>query len=210
MSVRGRLMARVVALGVGVLALALPAIASAEGRPQVVRVRGAIEKLDGQMLHIKSRDGSPVTVALADNYAVSLIAKTDVAAIKPNDYIAVAGIPEADGMIKAQMVQIFPEALRGIAEGHFPWDLTPNSTMTNATVADVVTKVNDRVLTLKYKGGEKMIDVPPGTPIVTLKPGTKDLLKPGAHVFIVAAKEPSGGLKAGRVGVGENGMVPPN
>ena len=210
MSVRGRHMARVVALGVGVLALALPAIASAEGRPPTVRVRGAIEKLDGQMLHLKSREGSPVTVALADNYAVSLIVKADVASIKPNDYIAVAGIPEANGMIKAQMVQIFPEALRGIAEGHFPWDLTPNSTMTNATVADVVTKVNDRVLTLKYKGGEKTVDVPPGTPIVTLKPGTKDLLKPGAHVFIVAAKQPDGALKAGRVGVGENGMVPPN
>jgi hypothetical protein len=210
MSVRGRLMARVVALGVGVLALALPAIASAEGRPPTVRVRGAIEKLDGQMLHLKSREGGPVTVALADNYAVSLIVKADVASIKPNDYIAVAGIPEPDGTIKAQMVQIFPEALRSIAEGHFPWDLTPNSTMTNATVADIVTKVNDRILTLKYKGGEKTIDVPPGAPIVTLKPGTKDLLTPGAHVFIVAAKEPDGGLKANGVAVGENGSVPLN
>ena len=179
MSVRGRLRARVVALGVGVLALALPAIASAEGRPPTVRVRGAIETLDGQMLHIKSREGSPVTVALADNYAVSLMPRPTSPSIKPNDYIAVAGIPEANGMIKAQMVQIFPEALRGIAEGHFPWDLTPDSTMTNATVADVVTKVDDRMLTLKYKGGEKTVDVPPAAPIVTLKPGTKDLLIAG-------------------------------
>lgn len=210
MSVRGRHPACVVALGIGVLALVLPSIASAEGRPQLVRVRGAIEKLDGQTLHIKSREGNPVTVALADNYAVSVVVKTDVAAIKPNDYIAVAGVPQPGGVIKAQMVQIFPEALRGIAEGHFPWDLTPDSTMTNATVSDIVTKVNDRVITLKYKGGEKTIDVPPGAPIVTLKPGSRDLLKPGAHVFIVAAKQPDGGLKAGRVSVGENGMVPPN
>lgn len=210
MSVRDRFMARVVALGVGVLALALPAIASAEGRPQLVRVRGAIEKLDGQTLDVKSREGNPVTVALADNYAVWLVVKTDVAAIKPNDYIAVAALPQPDGTLKAQMVQIFPEALRGIGEGYGPWDLTPDSTMTNATVAAIVAKASDRVLTLKYKGGEKTVIVPPGAPVVTLKPGTKDQLKPGAHIFIVAAKQPDGMLKAGNVSVGENGMVPPN
>jgi hypothetical protein len=210
MKVRDRLSARVAALGVTVLALFLPALASAEGRPQVVRVRGAVETLDGQALTVKSRDGKPVKVALADNYAVSIVTKADLASIKPGDYIATAALAQPDGTLKAQMVQIFPEALRGIAEGHFPWDLTPDSTMTNATVAEIVSKVDGRTLTLRYKGGEKTVMVPLSAPVVTLKPGTKDLLKPGAHVFIVATKEPDGSLKAGRVSVGENGMVPPN
>jgi len=210
MSVRDRFTARIVALGVGVLALALPAIALAEDRPQLVNVRGTIEKLDGQTLHVKSREGNPVTVALADNYAVWVVVKTDVSAIKPNDYIAIAALAQPDGTLKAQMVQIFPEAMRGIAEGHSPWDLTPDSTMTNATVEAIVAKANDRAITLKYKGGEKIAVVPPEAPIVTLKPGTKDVLKPGAHIFIVAAKQPDGMLTARGVSVGENGMVPPN
>ena len=205
-----RLAARAVALGIGALALALPAAAWAEGAPQRVNVRGTVESLDGSALHLKSREGAPVTVALADNAGVRVAAKTDVASIKPNDYIAVAGVPQSDGTIRAQTVQIFPEALRGIAEGHFPWDLTPDSTMTNATVAAIVAKANDRVITLTYKGGEKTVVVPPEAPVVALKPGSKDMLKAGAHVFIVAVKGPDGALKANGVTVGENGGVPPN
>ena len=210
MSVRGRLVARFAALGLGLSIAIVPSFVAAEGRPQLVRVRGTVEKLDGQMLTVKSRDGSPVAVALADNYAVSTVVKADLADIKPGDYIATAALAQPDGMLRAQMVQIFPEALRGIAEGHFPWDLTPDSTMTNATVANVVSKVDNRTLTLKYKGGEKTVVVPLTAPVVTLKPGSKDQLTPGSHVFIVAAKQADGSLKAGRVSVGENGMVPPN
>jgi hypothetical protein len=202
-------MARGVALGLGALALSVPAAVWAEA-PQRVNLRGTIESLEGTSLHLKSRDGNAVTVALADNYAVRVTAKTDVASIKPNDYVAVAGVPQSDGTIKAQVVQIFPEALRGIAEGHFPWDLTPDSTMTNATVAAAVTKAKDRVITLKYKGGEKTVVVPPEAPVVALKPSSRDMLKTGTPVFIVAVKDPSGALKANGVTVGENGTAPPN
>jgi hypothetical protein len=210
MSVRDRLSARVAGLAIAVIALFLPVVASAEGRPQLVRVRGDVEKLDGLALTVKSRESAPVKIDLADNYAVSLEVKADLASIKPGDYIATAALVEPGGMLKAQMVMIFPEALRGTGEGHFPWDLTPDSTMTNATVADVVTKVDNRTLTLKYKGGEKTVEVPLSVPVVTLKPGTREMLVPGAHIFIVAAKQPDASLKAGRVTVGADGMVPPN
>jgi hypothetical protein len=186
----------------------LPAAAGAEA-PQRVNLRGTIESLDGTALRLKTREGAAVAVALADNYAVRVTAKTDIAAIKPNDYVAVAGVPQPDGTIKAQVVQLFPEALRGIAEGHFPWDLTPDSTMTNATVEAVVAKASDRVITLKYKGGEKTVVVPPEAPVVALKPGSRDMLKPGTPVFIVALKDQAG-LKANGVTVGENGGAPPN
>ena len=211
MKVRDRLSARMAALGVTVLVLLLvPAAASAEGRPELVRVRGAVESLEGQTLTVRTREGGSEKVALADDYAVSIVTRADLADVKPGDYVGTAALVQPDGTLKAQMVQIFPEALRGIAEGHFPWDLTPDSTMTNATVADVVSRVDGRTLALKYKGGEKTVAVPLSAPVVTLKPGRRELLEPGAHVFIVAARQADGSLKAGRVSVGENGMVPPN
>lgn len=195
-------------LGVSVLvALSWPALVAAEGAP--VRVRGEIQQLEGQTLTVKGRDGSPVVIALADNFAVSSVVKAELGDIGPGKYVGTAAVPQRDGTLRALEVLIFPDALRGTGEGHFPWDLAPESTMTNATVASVVSKVDDRVMTLTFKDGEKTVTVPSDAPIVTLKPGSKDLLKPGSHVFIVATKRPDGTLGAGRVAVGENGLVPP-
>jgi hypothetical protein len=106
-------------------------------------------------------------------------------------------------------VLIFPEAARGTGEGHYPWDLTPGSTMTNATVAEVVSEAQGRLLTLKYKDGEKEIVVPPNVPIVTLAPGDRSLLKSGTAVFVPAMKKPDGTLVAGFVAVGRDGIKPP-
>ena len=78
--------------------------------------------------------------------------------------------------------------MRGTGEGHRPWDLMPNSTMTNATVAQPVKGVDGNEITLKYKDGEKKIVVVPETLIVTYVPGDKSELKPGAKIFIAAAR----------------------
>ena len=91
--------------------------------------------------------------------------------IKDNSFIGVTGMPQADGSQKAVEIHIFPEPMRGTGEGHRPWDLPPNSTMTNATVAQMVKGVDGDVITLKYKDGEKKIVVTPETVIVTYVPG---------------------------------------
>src|SRR4029077_10928154 len=124
--------------------------------------------------------------------------------IKRGDFIGSAAMQGADGRLHAQEVLIFPYAARGTGEGHYPWDLTPGSTMTNATVAEVVSETQGRLLTLKYTGGEKEIDVPPNVPIVTLAPGDPSLLKPGTAVFVPAMKKPDGTLVAGFVAVGRD------
>jgi hypothetical protein len=204
------------AVAAGGFALVLTISAYAQMAPQqgqqqqTVRVRGTVEALQGQTLVIKARDGAQVKVNMTDNVAVRGIVKMSMADIKQGSYVGVAAMPQPDGSQKAMEVHIFPEQMRGTGEGHRPWDLRPNSTMTNANVERQVTATDGQTLTLKYKDGEKQIIVSPDTPIVTYVPGTKDELKPGAHIFIgAAAKKPDGTLEASAISVGRDGLVPP-
>ena len=175
-----------------------------------VRVRGEIVKVDGNTVTIKGRDGAEIVVKLADNARVSGIVKASLADIKPGSYIGSSALPQADGSQRALHVHIFPEALRGVAEGHTPYDVQPGSTMTNATVAEVASVADAQTLVVKYKDGEKKVVVPSGTPVVTYAPGKMDELTPGAKVIIMAAqKQPDGTLTAGSINVGREGMTPP-
>ena len=134
---------------------------------RTVRIRGTIEAVDGPLLAVKSRDGTDMKVRVTDNVAVFGVAKIAMSEIKPGSYIGVSAMPEPDGTQKALAVHIFPESQRGVAEGFRPWDLRPNSTMTNATVAETVAGTDGQNILVKYKDGEKKVVVPPGTPIVT-------------------------------------------
>lgn len=179
-------------------------------QPQNVRVRGEIVTVEGPVLIVKARDGADLKIRLADNVSVSGIVKTQLSEIKPGSYIGVSAMPQPDGSQRALHVHIFPEAMRGVAEGHSPWDVRPNSTMTNATVDQTVAGVDGQTIMVKYKDGEKKIVVPPDAPIVTYLPGDKAELKPGAKIFVVAAqKQPDGTLSAARVSVGRDGLTPP-
>ena len=178
--------------------------------PATVRIRGTIESVDGPMLTIKSREGADMKVRMTDNVVVIGIAKSSLADIKPNSYIGVSAMPEPDGTQKALAIHIFPEAQRGTGEGFRAWDLRPNSTMTNATVAETVAGTDGQNIMVKYKDGEKKVVVPPGTPIVAFVTGDKAELKAGAKIIIFGAnKKDDGSLEAGRVGVGLDGITPP-
>lgn len=179
-------------------------------RPPTLRVRGAIESVDGPMLTVKSRDGTDVKVHLADKVGVIEIAKSSLSDVKQGSYIGVTAMPQADGSQKAIAVHIFAESQRGTNEGFSNWDLRPNSTMTNATVVQTVTGVDGQNLTVKYKDGEKKVVVSPDTPIVAFVSADKSELKPGAQIIIFGAtKKEDGTLEASRIGVGLNGITPP-
>ena len=179
-------------------------------QPPTVRIRGSIEAVDGSLLTVKSREGTDMKVRLTDNVAVFGVANIAMSEIKPGSYIGVSAMPEPDGTQKALAVHIFPEAQRGVAEGFRPWDLRPNSTMTNATVAQTVASTDGQTILVKYKDGEKKVVVPPGTPIVTFLPGDKSELKPGAKIIIFGAtRKDDGTLEANRVNVGRDGITPP-
>ena len=199
---------RLVAVAAPLFAAA--AIAAASAQQQTVRVRGTIEAVDGQTMNVTTRDGTKLMIKIADNVAVAGLVTASMSDIKVGSYVGAAGMPQEDGSQRALEVLIFPEAMRGTAEGFLPWDLRPNSTMTNATVAEVVAKVDGYTMRLKYKDGEKTIVVPPDAPIVAYVPGDKSELKPGAKIFIAgAAKQPDGSLVAARVGVGRDSLTPP-
>ncbi|CAK06723.1 hypothetical protein ELG83_04560 [Rhizobium leguminosarum] len=200
------------------LVLGLSAIASAaillvpvhaeDQKAEQVHVRGSIVSYGGTVLKVKTREGETVDVTLADGWNLASVANAAVTDIKPGDFVGIASLPSESGGDGALEVLIFPPAMKGAGEGSYSWDLKPNSSMTNATVADAVKGVDGRTITVSYHGKEKKISIPDGTPVVTIAPATKDDLVPGAVVFIPAEKAASGPL-AHQVLVGKNGVVPP-
>ncbi len=193
------------------LSLTLAASASLAQQGAGVRVRGTIEAVDGALLTVTSRDHQiTYKIKLADNAVVRGIVRASLADIKDNAFIGVSGLPQPDGSQKALEIHIFPEPMRGTGEGHQPWDLVPNSTMTNATVAQMVKRVDGQDITVKYKGGEKKIVVLPQTRIVTFVPGDRSELKPGVKIFIASArKNDDGTLEAAAIAAGRYGLPPP-
>jgi hypothetical protein len=183
-----------------------PSIEAAQAQ---IRVRGAIEKVEDHALTVKSRDGQSVTIKLNPNFNVLAVTQATFADIRQGAFVGAAALRQPDGTFKAQEVVIFPEAMRGTGEGHYTWDLTPDSTMTNATVDAVVTDVDGPLLTLKHKDGDVKVMVPTSAPVVTLGPGDKSLLAPGVAVFVPVARAEDGSLSAGRVLAGKDGLVPP-
>lgn len=173
------------------------------------RLRGSIAAIDGKTATIATREGTSVPLKLADNWVVMLVSPMTMADIKENSFVGVASMKGPDGTLNALEVLIFPEAARGSNEGHYPWDLQPESMMTNASVATVAAAPDGQTLTLKYKDGTQTIKVKPGTPIVTFAPGERADAKVGAKVFLVATKGADGGLSAARLLVGKDGLTPP-
>ncbi len=200
------------AIGAATVALCLAACVAADtaSAQQPARVRGTIEKVDGGTLLVKTREGTEVTVNLTDKAPVNGVVKAALADIKQNSFIGITAMPQPDGTQKALEVHIFPESRRGTGEGHRPWDLVPQSTMTNANVEQLVTAVDGPVLTMKYKDGEKKISVPNNIPIVAFVAGDRADLKPGAKIFVAAGtKKPDGTIEAPGINVGRDGVTPP-
>jgi len=185
------------------------AIADAQPAP-TVRLRGTIEKADGNVLALKTADGTAVSLMLANDAQVVAVVKASMADIKENTFLGSAAMPQTDGTQKALEVHIFPEQMRGTGEGHRPYAPVANSTMTNGTASGAtVTGVEGATITVKYKDGEKKIIVPPGIPIVRYEIGSLADLKPGAHFTVLAAtKKSDGTFEASRINVGRDGVVP--
>ena len=196
---------------VGLPAAAVVAPAMAQSQPaDQTHVRGTIVSTGANTVKVKTREGATVDVAMPDGVKIGGIVKASITDIKPGDFVGIASLPKADGGDGALEVLIFPPAMKGTGEGSYGWDLKPNSSMTNATVANAVKGVDGHTVTVTYNGNkEKKIAIPEGTPVVTFAPATKADLVKGATVFIPATKDAKGMLTAGRVVVGMHGVVPP-
>jgi len=206
-----KLLPTLVVIGVAGIPVAVAITAPARAQSQQaeqLHIRGSVVSFSASTLKINTREGETIEVALADDWKISGVASAKVTDIKPGDFVGIASLPTDQGGDGALEVLIFPPALKGAGEGSYGWDLEPNSSMTNATVADAVTDVDGRTVTVSYHGKEKKISIPDGTPVVTFAPATQDDLVPGAVVFILAEKAASGTI-GHQVVVGKNGVVPP-
>jgi hypothetical protein len=203
---------RKIALAVAVLGLfAMPVLAQAPPAGTPTRIRGTVDKLDGQTLVVKSREGPVLTIALAPNFTVVAVVKKSMADIKPGDFVASTSVKGADGKLNAVEVHILPDALRGVVpEAQYPSDLVPDSLMTNAIASGIVAAPGGgQVLKVTYKGTEAEVTVGPDVPVAGYVPGDASLLKPGAAVFIAALKKDDGSLTAARVTAEKDGVKPP-
>jgi hypothetical protein len=177
--------------------------------PSPTRLRGTIEAVDGDVLAVKSRDGEDFKLHMTGDVRVVGIAKISLSDVKVGSFIGTTTVPGPDGGQNAIEVHVFPEDMRGTGEGSRPFDLRPNSTMTNATVAQTVAGNDGHTLLIKYKDGEKKVLVGPDTPVVTYVPADKTDLKAGAKVIAAIKKLPEGSFETNRVSVGRDGLTPP-
>jgi hypothetical protein len=201
----GMIQRTLAATGLALICMALPASAQ-----ETVRIRGTIERVEGPVYVVKNRDGAELKLTVTDNPLFVAIVKSTMADIKPGMFVGSTGMSQPDGSQKAIEVHIFPESMRGTGEGHYDWDLKPQTKMTNANVEQTVAGVDGPILSVKYKDGEKKLLVTPETAVVTYVAGNKDDLKPGTKIFVAAAKkQPDGTVQTPRITYGKDGLVPP-
>ncbi len=173
------------------------------------RIRAQVEKADGDMLTVKTREGATLNVKLDEKVRVSALVKASLDDIKKDSFIGIAGVPTPDGSIAAYSIHMFLPAQRGVVPDRFgPWDGRPNSTMTNAYVEDIVTGKAGETLTVKYKEGQKKILVTKDTVIAAAAPGSKDELKPGAQIIIFGWDKQADGSVLAKVMYVGRGLMP--
>jgi len=183
--------------------------AIAQQPPALSRVRGTIEGIVGDELAVRSRGGEEVKLHMSGDMRVVGITRIPLSDIKVGSFIGTTTVPGPGGTQNAVEVHVFPENMRGTGEGSRPYDLRPNSTMTNATVAESVAGNDGNTLRVTYKNGEKKVVVSPNTPVVTYVPADKSDLKAGAKVIAALKRLPDGSFETDRVSVGRDGLTPP-
>lgn len=191
-----------------VAALLIAAGAAQADDAPTVRIRGTIKTTAVDALTIETSGGAVLDVTLGPGTAVHAITLGTVDEIQPGRYIGTTAVPQGDGTLKALEVHVFPPEMAGTGDGHRPWDLAPDSSMTNGLVGKLVTS-NGRMITVEYKGGEQKVVIPDGMPVVNIEPGDRSLLTPGTQVMVFAQKSADGVLTARSISAGKDGVKPP-
>ncbi len=186
----------------------LSGAAHAQSGDTPARLRGKVDTVAGDAMELTLRNGTKETVKLAPDTRVTWLTEAQPSEIKPGSYIGTAAALQPDGTLKALEVQVFPPSMRGVGEGTRPWDLGPQSSMTNGTVGSLVAS-SGRTITITYKGGEKRVLVPDDVPIVTYEPTDRSALTSGANVLVNGTRAADSVVTAGSVSVGKNNLVPP-
>ena len=189
--------------------LALGANGQSPSQPaQPVRIRGTIQSIENGKLSIATKSNGVVAVDISDRTGINGLQTKTIRDIGENTFIGATAVKNAVGRWQATEIHIFPETMRGAGEGHYAWDL-PESSMTNGAVTGNTSGARGGTLHVKYADGETDVDVTPKTAIVALTAGNRELLKPGATVFVLAIPQQVGGAVAVAVIAETNGIKPP-
>ncbi len=180
--------------------------ASAQDGPQ--HVRGVVTSLSADSVVIRLKSGTPITVKLAPTWRVAALKTVTMSAITAGSFIGTTTVEKPDGTGRSLEVHVFPPGVK-MGAGHYDWDLKPHSMMTNGDVGKVVKGPKGDTIEVSYPGGTHTVVVPPSARVVEMGPGDRAMIKPGVHVFAVAAKRPDGGLATDTLVVGEKGAPPP-
>ncbi len=201
---------------VAALALALApsgAEASAKNSPRMpVRIHATIEKLDKNLLTVKTDKGGVLTIEMTPKTDISGVAARGISDIKAQDFIGVTATEDAQRKFHATEVHIYPDAMRGAGEGHY--GSAAKSTI-NAAVAAVADTADGRLLTLSFQNKatgmteSTKVDVSRSVPVLAYVPAEQSLLKPGADAIMLVAKEDDGDLIAVAVVAEKDGIKPP-
>lgn len=185
------------------------AVGAAQAQQGGTRLRGEVEAVNGSVLTLKTADGREARVALAPGFSTGGVVPAKASDIAKGAFIGVGAKPQPDGTLLAVQVFIFPEAMRGTGEGHRPWAVLPDATMTNATVAETVSRVDGANLVLSYPGGEQKVAITPEATILMAAPAEASELKPGAQIAMTASRQADGSYSTSRVTVAKGGAKLP-
>ena len=184
-------------------ALATGALAQS---PQNVRIRGTVTAVEPGMLALRTREGTPLRIRLVESTVVSTARALALSDLGRDTFVGVTAIKAPDGTLVARGLHTLP---RTAAEGHGAWDLEPGASMTNAYIAADAQVGDGRELTMAFKGGTVRVRVPPGTPVITADPATREALVPGRYLFMAARLGADDTLTALRITVEKDGVRPP-
>lgn len=189
-----------------VILLAAPLLAALPAQAQLPqRIRGTVASLGGETLVVHGRDGNDITVKLAPDAAVRVDAPTTVAAIKPGSTLGIVSRGPADQQV-AVAIRIVPTGSMSRL-GTFPWDMMPQSTMTNAVVEGQSLEASAQMLTLKAGDTVVHMAIAPDAVVAESEAGERSLLVPGAKVVVFATPDGSG-LASRAVVVGKGDFTP--
>jgi hypothetical protein len=199
------------------------------------RLRGTVQSVTADSAILQTTGGATQTITLTASTGYAAVTRSSLNAILPNSYIGTAAKGTGPNMVALEVV-VFPPAMRGAGEGHYPWDPLPDitkpgsstassmtngsvsslaitpkkaaSSMTNGSVQTVSSLPGAKQISVVYNGGKQIILVLPTTPVVTVAAADATILKPGVHVVIFASTA-DGKTTALRILAGANGITPP-
>lgn len=185
----------------GLIVAAAPALAAPH-------VRGTVTAIEDGVATVDTTAGETVEVDMAPDFTVMVFKAISIDDVKPDDYLSIPSVTAADGGKEALAINVFPEAMKGTAEGVSEWDIAPDSEMTNATVGKLESQGGDHTIVVSYNGEDETVSVPQDTPITTFGPDPSRTLAVGDKA-VFFGKEEGGRYSAGRAAVAQDGSLPP-